>query len=248
MNRTAAGTTMMSESPMTFENSAETMPEPKTMTSPPAPSTTLSVRSWSGVSELDPPCPAEAEVPPGTSCVTTPMVALAEALSRLKSFESRPTNCGFRSAARETARSISRGVARSTARIRSSVVRASGSSWVATMVAADEVDCTRSDSWDSSRSWMPSIRSSPFRESTFSPRWMSCVLPVSALNGVVSNWRWTSSKATCAGTSWVNPSVPASVETAPRPPANTSVRTRKTPTMRPGWLMIWSSAASTSRW
>jgi hypothetical protein len=166
----------------------------------------------------------------------------------LKSFERSPSNRGFRSAASRTARSISLGVACSTARICCSVVRACGSSVVATMVAADAVDVTRSSSWLSTRVCISSIRTSPVFESTFSPRWMSWVLPVSVSNALVSNSSWTSSNATCAGTSWVNPAVPASVETAPSPAPNTSVRTMNAPTTRLGWLTIWSSAASTNRW
>jgi hypothetical protein len=142
------------------------------------------------VSGLEPPWPDPLDRPAGTSWVTTPIVADADADFRLKSSLNRPVKPG-RSAARRTARSISVGVARSTASICSPTVDASGSSVCATMLAAEDVDVTRRSSRSSTASCARSMYNNWSFASTLSSRWISCVLPVSVSNGGL-NSRFTS--------------------------------------------------------
>jgi len=215
--------------------------------SPPTVSTTRFDSCWMGVSGLLPPCPAPPCSPAGTSWVTTPMVAEALADSRLKSFESRPANRGFRSSARRIARSISASVASSTARRCSPGVSASGSSCRATILAALEVLVTRNRWRSASRSWASSIRTSSCFARTFSLRCISWVLPVSAEN--VGEKRWFTCCSACSsGRSSANCWVPAEVSTPLRPNANSAVTTKNARMTRPGCSVMARSTRSTYGW
>jgi hypothetical protein len=180
---------------------------------------------------LVPPGPPPADSV-GIRWETALMAAEAVADSGLKSFERLLANPG-RSAARSTAASIRSGVAASTASICASSVVASGSSWRATACAELEVPATRRLVRSASAFCVRNIRSSEGFARTFCSVWISDVDPVGAAKGS-PNSRWTSSKASWAGTSVVNSSVPDSVPIPPSPTTNTPVSRRKASTIRPG--------------
>ena len=179
--------------------------------------------------------------------MTTPIVAAADADSRLKSFESSDEKRGLVSSACRIARSNSASVAPSIARCWSESVTAWGSSCRATMPAALVVEATRMPRRSAIRRCNSSMRAIAGRESTLPPRCISWVLPVSVAN-VGVNSALTSSRAAWAGLSSVNCWVPAVVETLPAPTANTPVTSRNATTSVPGRSVMKPSIQSIAGW